>query len=563
MRTARHFVLSVVAAAALTATPARAADPDLDRFKGQIDAVIAGFRPGVVDWAAPPAWDMQRDGDSLVAAISDGKLLIHTEPQLRIGFDRLEIRETPARGGGDSLALAMLLPKAVTLTGADGEEVKIGLDEGRVNMVLDAASGRAREANASLAALRLEHSESGGRLSLGPVTMNSKLVAEPDGGWSAPSALELKKVEFAFPSAPLAGSVEQISLTGKSAGPKLAALEQFRDSVDALRKDKQIAPEARMARIMALLPGLPSVFSAIEGKVVIEGVKARGEGDQTMVSLAKVELGAAASGFDRDAAAIRLTVREDGLDLAPPLLDPRLVPRRIVIDLGVENLQMAVLRTLLQAASHSAGDKAAREQAPQQAFGALANLNPTLRIHDIAIDTADVGAELTGEAKGSPLLPTGYTAKGDFVVRGFDALPGLLGPTPFGEYLPLLRELAVSEKPADGAPRAVFHLASSPEKWATVNGNDVSGWFASNEPGEPRLIRPAEPPMEGVDVKNLQRALASAKLPVAQDGVYRAATAAAVARFQKQQGLNVSGVVDAATRQALGLKAAPRPGGRN
>ena len=70
--------------------------------------------------------------------------------------------------------------------------------------------------------------------------------------------------------------------------------------------------------------------------------------------------------------------------------------------------------------------------------------------------------------------------------------------------------------------------------------------------------------MQGADVKNVQRALAAAKLPVDQDGIYRPSTAAVVARFQKQKGLNVSGVVDAATRRALGLNApAPRPGERN
>ena len=38
-------------------------------------------------------------------------------------------------------------------------------------------------------------------------------------------------------------------------------------------------------------------------------------------------------------------------------------------------------------------------------LGAAAMLNPTFRIHDIAIDTEDLGIDLTGEAKGSPLAP--------------------------------------------------------------------------------------------------------------------------------------------------------------
>ena len=58
-------------------------------------------------------------------------------------------------------------------------------------------------------------------------------------------------------------------------------------------------------------------------------------------------------------------------------------------------------------------------------------------------------------------------------------------------------------------------------------------------------------------------ALAQA-IRAAQDGIYSGSTAAAVARFQKQRGINMSGVVDAETRQRLGMPAdAPRQGGRN
>ena len=70
--------------------------------------------------------------------------------------------------------------------------------------------------------------------------------------------------------------------------------------------------------------------------------------------------------------------------------------------------------------------------------------------------------------------------------------------------------------------------------------------------------------MQGNDVKSIQRALAGAKVAIEQNGVYNSSTAAAVARFQKQNGMNVNGVVDGATRQRLGLAAeAPRQGGRN
>ena len=59
----------------------------------------------------------------------------------------------------------------------------------------------------------------------------------------------------------------------------------------------------------------------------------------------------------------------------------------------------------------------------------------------------------------------------------------------------------------------------------------------------------------------MQRALAAAKAQdVPQSGVYDGATAAAVARYQKQAGINVSGAVDAATRDRLGVKPAAEPG---
>jgi len=88
-----------------------------------------------------------------------------------------------------------------------------------------------------------------------------------------------------------------------------------------------------------------------------------------------------------------------------------------------------------------------------------------------------------------------------------------------------------------------------------VNGNDVNAWLEGAEPerGQPCRLRPSDPPMEGADVKSVQRALAGAPIPVEQDGIYTPATAAAIAGFQKQMGLNANGVVDAVTRQSLGI----------
>jgi hypothetical protein len=246
----------------------------------------------------------------------------------------------------------------------------------------------------------------------------------------------------------------------------------------------------------------------------------------------------------------------------------------VVLDFGVADLSAQALTNLLQAlvtatdqpVSGESESEANKQRALQQALGAAAMLNPTFHIYDIAIDTEEVGVDLTAEAYGSPLAPKGYTASGDLAVRGFGAIPKLSGGIPFSEYLPVLREIGVEETAPDGAPRLRFHLTSAPTNWITINGNDVSAWFDGTErtAGQPRLLRPSDPPMRGNDVKSVQRALANAKISVEQDGEYNSATAGAAARFQKQNGLNVSGVVDAATRQRLGGSGDPlRQGGRN
>ena len=246
----------------------------------------------------------------------------------------------------------------------------------------------------------------------------------------------------------------------------------------------------------------------------------------------------------------------------------------MVLDFGVADLSTQALTNLLHAlitatdqwVSGESESEANQREALQQALGAAAMLNPTFHIYDVAIDTEEVGVDLTAEAKGSPLAPKGYTASGDVAVRGFDAIPKLSRCIPFAQYLPVLREIGIDGAAPDGTPRLQFHLTSAPTDWIAINGNDVSAWFSGTETaaGQPRVLKPSDPPMRGTDVGNVQRALAAAKISVEQDGEYNSDTAGAVARFQKQNGLNVSGVVDAATRQRLGGPGDPlRQGGRN
>ncbi len=68
-----------------------------------------------------------------------------------------------------------------------------------------------------------------------------------------------------------------------------------------------------------------------------------------------------------------------------------------------------------------------------------------------------------------------------------------------------------------------------------------------------RVIRLKRPPMQGSDVKSIQRALRHAGVKVRVDGAFGAQTQDAVKRFQRKQGLPADGVVGPATREALGL----------
>jgi hypothetical protein len=404
--------------------------------------------------------------------------------------------------------------------------------------------------------------------------MSSKLAAEPNGGWSGPVEFEVKGIEYFLPQGPVGGAIDRIAFTGRSAGPRLNEVDKLRSAIDLLHADDSKSPQARGAAFLAAISTISQPFSTIRGELALEGLTVRSVTGETLVAVARAGSTTEVTGLDAEQAALRFGIRHEGLDLAPSLLESWKVPRRMVLDFGVADLSTRALTDLLHALVTATGQRvsgasesdANKQLVVQQALGAAAMLNPTFHIYDIAIDTDEVGLGVTAEAKGSPLAPKGYTASGDVAVRGFDAIPKLSGEIPFAEYLPVLREIGVERTAPDGTSRLQFHLSSAPSNWITINGNDVSAWFDGTEAttGQPRLLRPSDPPMRGNDVKSVQRALTATKIPVAQDGEYNSATAAAVARFQKQKGLNVSGVVDAATRQRLGELGDPlRQGGRN
>ena len=558
----------------LSASTRADAEPDVDRFKTEIDAFLGRLGPssnGTVKWVGSDPYEVRRDGEALLAIIENARLSLDTPQPGQLVLDRIEIREIARKEEGKLIELALALPKNVILRETDGTETRIKLTGAIADTVVEAELGRGRETLVEIASARIDHPKTGTWASLGPLSMSSKLVAEPNGGWSGPVEFEVKGIEYFLPQGPVGGAIDRIAFTGRSAGPRLNELDKLRSALDGLQANNSKSPQARGTAFLAALSTVSEPFSAIRGELALEGLTVRSVTGEALLALAKAGSTTEVTGLDTEQAALRFSISQEGLDLAPSLLENWKVPRRVVLDFGVTDLSTHALTNLLHALSTATDQRvsgeseseANKQEALQQAIGAASMLNPTIHIYDVAIDTEEVGVDLTVEAKGSPLAPKGYTASGDLAVRGFDAIPKLSGGVPFAEYLPVLREIGVEGTAPDGTPRLQFHLTSAPTNWITINSNDVSTWFEGTETatGQPRMLRPSDPPMRGTDVKNVQRALAAAKISVEQDGEYNSATAGAVARFQKQNGLNVSGVVDAANSTAarrVGRPAAAR-----
>ncbi len=566
------------------AMPAVAADPTADQFNakvqglagklaasgaapdlgtGDLKAEIQGFLEklsattnGIVQWDGSDSFDFRQDGAAVLGVITNARFSIH-EPQVsRVVFDRVEIRRDPVKDGGNAVKLAMVFPKQSTLTLEDGTETNLNLRDATASAIVEEPSGRVRETALSFAGARLEHKATGDWAGFGPLSFSSKLAGTADGGWATPIEFELKQLEFFLTEVPLGGAIDRIAYNASSAGPDLAALNRLRDRVDALRQQGEQTPAARIDAVLDLLPTVPTLFSLLKGETIVEGVAVRAATGEPLVGLAKFSFGGALTGLSGDTAALRMTLHQEGLTLAAAILEPTKVPQTVIVDFGLESVATAPLRTIIEAAGKLRGgaSDADSQQATQRMLGAAAMLIPVFKIYQLSLGTKDIGIEATAEARGSPLAPKGYTAEGDVTVRGFDALPSVVGDAPFAEYLPLLKALGTSS-----GSDVKFHLASAPQKWITLNGSDITGWFAGDDPppGPPRPLRPAQPALEGNDVRAVQKALAAAGMTAPQSGIYDGATAAAVAQFQKKNGLNADGVVNAATRQKLGVKPEP------
>jgi hypothetical protein len=573
----RRLAVAATAVAFFLSGSARAAEADLDRFKTEIDAFLGRLGPssnGAVEWVGSDPYELRRDGEVLLAIIENARLSLNTPQPGKLILDRVEIREIARKDEGKLIELALTLPTDMILREADGTETNITLMAARADAVVEAESGRGRETLVEIASARIEQPKTGTWVSLGPLSMSSKLVAEPNGGWSGPIEFEVKGIEYFLPQGPVGGAIDRIAFIGKSTGPRLKELDKLRSAIDGLQADDGKSPQARGAAFLAAVSTISQPFSTIRGEVALHGLTVRGVTGETLVALAKARSTTEITGLNTEQAALRFSIGHEGLDLAPSVLESGKVPRRMMLDFGVADLSTQAMTNLLHAfitatdqrLSGESEREANKQEALQQALGAAAMLNPTFHVYDIAIDTEEVGVDLTAEAHGSPLAPKGYAASGDLEVRGFDAIPKLSGGIPFAEYLPVLREIGVEGTAPDGTPRLQFHITSAPSDRIAINSNNVSAWFDGTETaaGQQRLLRPSDPPMHGSDVTRVQRALAAAKISVEQDGEYNAATAGAVARFQKQNGLNVTGVVDAETRRRLGGLGDPlREGGRN
>ncbi|HEV2189665.1 MAG TPA: peptidoglycan-binding domain-containing protein, partial [Stellaceae bacterium] len=406
---------------------------------------------------------------------------------------------------------------------------------------------------------RVEQKDHKDYLAFGALTSSWKIVRTDNGGWRAPLDLELKGLEFLFSEALLTGSIDRVSNIGEAVGPSLADLDAMRDKVAEIRE--QDSPEQRVAAWLELLPKFVGLFTSSKSELTVENITAKKPSGETQVTLKKATLGGALSGLDGEMARFSLTMGYEGLAIAPSLLPDTLVPQRGVIDLALEDIATSALRTLAEAGSEAKPDASdeVRQKAIQQLMATAMSLSPVLRLREGAVDFKRVQVAATGEAKRTPPMPIGYSAIGDIAVRGFDALPDIVTSELGRAYLPLLKFIGTAEAAADGTPTVKFHLTSGFGQPIGVNGSNLVVWFnthvASNpDPTQQRTLQLAIPPMTGDDVRIVQHALPADKQVGLLAGSYDTATALAVAQFQKDSGLNVDGVVDAKTRDKLGIK---------
>ena len=129
MKTPRHLApgLAVIALVMAVASPLRAADPALEQFRNEIDAVVSGLAPGssgILEWVGAEPFEIRRDGDTLIAVITGVRLTLHTDDILHVALDHLDVRQTSAQNGRDTRDLTVLLPEHVIIADENGTETQ-------------------------------------------------------------------------------------------------------------------------------------------------------------------------------------------------------------------------------------------------------------------------------------------------------------------------------------------------------------------------------------------------------------------------------------------------------
>src|SRR6185436_10835929 len=104
----------------------------------------------------------------------------------------------------------------------------------------------------------------------------------------------------------------------------------------------------RLNALLELLPALPALFTMAQGELSIERVAARTPTGEPIVAFEKASIGGALTGLSGAAAALRITLRQDGLNLASGMLDKDKVPHHVVFDFGLEEVDTGVLLSMLE-----------------------------------------------------------------------------------------------------------------------------------------------------------------------------------------------------------------------
>ena len=142
--TRRRLAVAAMIVAFFLSASARADEPDVDRFKAEIDAFIGRLGPssnGMVQWVGSDTYEIRRDGEGLLATIENARLSLSAAQPGQLTLDSIEVRETARKDDGKLIELALTLPTNMILRETDGTETKITLTGARANTVVETEFG--------------------------------------------------------------------------------------------------------------------------------------------------------------------------------------------------------------------------------------------------------------------------------------------------------------------------------------------------------------------------------------------------------------------------------------